>query len=294
MGAVPRDGVKGGSLLFETRRGTLIKRKRHDSSGESTPWGFPFDIERHRRALAIIRQERPSGVCLPRAECRCSWEMTYERGVIVGAPLSPHTRHLGQKYEMRVLSSRGEARSFLEKSFSIIRVLEGLGIQHTDPAFYNFLETPKGLFLIDLDDAMSIEEASCDFAVFLLHTFVPVAGSFWGPQEMVSFGKDLFAGYGGASAFSTAEGRAALQLQFVGALDSLRAVSALRRLEIEHHALLVFAADLAAQDATGPDGSIRELTAQLIEKEREIQNLARAAQERLELIKELDRALRTR
>ncbi len=251
-------------VLLGTRHGTLIKLKA--VSQPSFGLSGSFSARGHQRALDILRKGEFAGVCRPERECTCSWEFRQVEGRIAWAPFSMHAARLAELFSVYPIRTREQALEFLRSAWSVLSGLNGIGITHGDPAFYNFMVGPRTV-LIDLDQCAYTDEteSAWDQGVFLYSTVVPVLGEFMPPGEIVSFAETLMAdtlimrgGAAGALAPATAH-----------AVEHNRAASLLRSLAMRNHALQIQVVE------TG-----NKLNARLGEEHRRWQNILLAAEER--------------
>jgi hypothetical protein len=251
-------------VLLGTRRGTLIKLKA--VSQPSFGLSGSFSARGHERALDILRKGEFAGVCRPERDCTCSLEFRQVEGRIAWTPFSMHAPRLAELFSVYPIRTREQAFEFLRSAWSVLSGLNGIGITHGDPAFYNFLVGSRTV-LIDLDQCAYTDEteSAWDQSVFLFSTIVPMLGAFMPPGEIVSFAETLMAdtlimrgGAAGALAPATAH-----------AVEHNRTARLLRSLAMRNHALQIQIAETGTK-----------LNERLVEEHQRWRNVLQAAEER--------------
>ena len=261
--------------VLRTTRNTLLKRRKHTESAVSEFFGvrYSFDLARQEAAFDRLRNSAPGRVSRPLGECACCYEVEQLPGKLPCPRSSVLSAHLASKYPVHRFRDAAEAERFVERSWTVLGSLHALGIQHGDPAFYNFLIEEDQVGLIDLDDALYTGESasSWDTGVFILHTMVPVLTDFFPLAEVAERVQRM------VPDLPTQE-RSLLGLAISGGAKYNEAALSFAVLRLQRQAERLYTEDLAAR-SKGYEGRIAELEGM--------------AAERLDAIREMDLAVRT-
>jgi hypothetical protein len=269
------EGVIRG-VLFGTHHGTLIKAKGVPKP--SFGWNEHFSPEAHRRALDLLRESAFPGVSRPERECSCSVEFQKVSGRIAWVAFSMHAARLAELFPVHPLRTREEAAGFIHAAWRVLSALNGLGISHGDPAFYNFAVADAPA-LIDLDQCTYTgeSESSWDQNVFLYSTIVPVMAGFMTAEEIAAFVGSAMAD----AVLLSGGGARALVPAISHAMEYNSCVRQLRSLAMRHYALGIHVTETGAK-----------LSSTVEEEQARRKNILSAAEERLQALqaahKEMD------
>lgn len=284
------------AVLFATGHGTLVKTKSvlRPSIGRNPQ----FAEDSHQKAIEILRRDGLAGVSRPMRECDCSWEFQQMQGRLAWTSFSLHAPWIAELFPVHALHNRQEAVDFVRAAWQLLSELNKSGITHGDPTFYNFLIGDR-VSLIDLDECVYTGqgESVWDQSVFLYATAVPVLGKFMAAEELALTVQVVL----GDAAIVRDHGTTALIPAIAQAIEHNRVARLARSLSMLNRALEVqltetgmkLHARLAEErENTRSMHRVAEERARALEEAHaEMDQLGRAAAERLTLIRQQDRTV---